>query len=150
MTALIKDLTTLLPHRAPSILLDEVLDYGDDHASAVVRINAASKFFDARQSGVPAWVGVEYMAQTLAIWAGYQRLRSGKPVNVAFIVAVRQFRSNVALFCSGAELIVNAKTLFFEDSAAVFDCEIVGAECLVNARISAVSPDSPQEITEKK
>lgn len=69
------DLATLLPHRDPMILLSTAVDYGDDFATAVVHISEASPFFDAELGGVPSWVGMEYMAQTIGIWAGHQRLK---------------------------------------------------------------------------
>jgi len=142
MNAKTRDLALLLPHRPPSVLLDEVLDYGNEHASARLRVHAQSNYFDRQQRGVPAWVGVEYMAQTLAIWAGDQRLQRGRPVNIALLVAVRQYRSNVPVFAEGVELTINATLILSEDTAAVFDCEIVGQGVFVSARLSAVSPEN--------
>lgn len=146
MTDRTLDLDVLLPHRAPMVLLDEVVDYGDDFALARVSIRPASPFFDRAARGVPAWVGIEYMAQTMAIWAADQQLRAGKPVNVAFLLGARRYRSNVPFFADGSVLSVRSDTVYNDrNNVGAFACRIEGAGILAEARLSAFRPDSPEE-----
>lgn len=68
----------LVPHSGKMSLLDNIVEYGDDWLSAEVCITADSMFAD--EKGVPGWVGLEYMAQAVAAYAGLQeRLNGGRP-----------------------------------------------------------------------
>lgn len=156
MTDKIRDLEILLPHRPPMILLDEVVDYGDDFAIGRVTIRPTSRFFDPRLCAVPAWVGIEYMAQTIGIWAGAQQLRAGRPVQVAFLLGTRSYRSNMHAFAPDTVLTVRMDVLYSErNSLGSFGCRIdgvgaVGASVEVTARINAFSPENPEEFAKSK
>lgn len=139
------DLETLLPHRAPMILLDAVIGYDESFACARVRINWQSAFFDPVLDGVPAWVGMEYMAQAIGIWAGHQQLSRGLPVQVGFLLGSRQYRCNVPVFAPGQELRVTARPVYCDDSGlGAFDCRIEGDGILASAQIKAFRPEDPQ------
>jgi predicted hotdog family 3-hydroxylacyl-ACP dehydratase len=151
MTERTRDLSVLLPHRPPMVLLDEVVDYGDDFAIGRVFVTPRSPFFDRAMDGVPAWVGIEYMAQTMAIWAADQQLRVGRPVNVAFLLGARRYRSNVPSFPNGAVLTVRSDTLFNdENNVGAFACRIEGGGILAEARLNAFRPDDPLAFVELK
>lgn len=140
------DLETLLPHRAPMILLSRVVDYSDDFAHALVNINEQSAFFDTTLGGVPAWVGVEYMAQTIGIWAGHQQLSKNKPVQAGFLLGCRSYRCNVAAFPVGCTLQLFIKPLYIDDSGlGAFDCEIRSESILATAQIKAFRPENPRQ-----
>ena len=66
---------SLVPHRGTMSLLDRVLAVDEEQALAEVDVGPASLF--AQADGVPAWVGIEYMAQTVAAWAGAARACRG-------------------------------------------------------------------------
>jgi len=153
----IRDLSVLLPHRPPMLLLDEVVDYGEDFAIACVAIQRDSRFFDSRLDAVPAWIGIEYMAQTVGIWAGDQQLRAGRAVDVAFLLGTRCYRSNVHAFARDSVLTIRADVLYREESTGMgsFGCRIDGAEpggntIEVTARISALGPQRPEEWKNRK
>jgi len=152
----ILDLAALLPHRPPMILLDEAVDYGDDFAVGRVTIQRTSRFFDARLDAMPAWVGIEYMAQSIGIWAGAQRLSMGEPVQLAFLLGTRSYRSNVPAFPAGSRLTVHIDVLYSErNSLGSFGCRIEGGDgrggfIEVTARINAFSPENPEEFAKSK
>lgn len=156
MTEKIRDLVRLLPHRPPMILLDEVVDYGDDFAIARVAIQRASRFFDDRLDAVPAWIGIEYMAQTIGIWAGERQLRAGCVVGVAFLLGTRCYRSNVHAFAPGSVLTIRADVLYCESGGlGSFGCRIDGLDTggspiEVTARINALGPQHPEELEKSK
>lgn len=57
------DLTKILPHNPPMILIDDVLEY-DLNAkilTAVVTINEEMLFFDKTINGVSSLIGIEFM-----------------------------------------------------------------------------------------
>ena len=85
---------SLLPHGGAMVLIGEPAAYGDGWAEAAVRIGEDSLFYKAGH-GVPSWVGVEYMAQTTALYLG--------------IGAVRLDRNSVTD-------VVTARSTLFEDT----------------------------------
>jgi predicted hotdog family 3-hydroxylacyl-ACP dehydratase len=145
-----RDLEILLPHRAPMLLLSEVVDYDEQIVIALVHITRDSPFFDAAFSGVPSWVGVEYMAQTIAIWAGYQQRIQGKPVRPAFLLGCRSYVCNTAVFPAGITLELSAKPVYQDDSGiGAFDCVIActidNIDIRATAQIKAFRPENPEQ-----
>lgn len=146
MTEKTLDLEILLPHRAPMILLSRVVDYSDDAAQAIVEINAQSAFFDAALGGVPTWVGMEYMAQTIGIWAGHQQLSRNKAVQAGFLLGCRSYSCNSAVFLIDCTLQVFIKPVYTDESGlGAFDCEIRSDDILATAQIKAFRPENPKD-----
>ena len=142
MTEKTLDLETLLPHRAPMILLSRAVDYSDDAAQAIVEISAQSAFFDTALDGVPTWVGMEYMAQTIGVWAGHQQLSRNKTVQAGFLLGCRSYTCNSAVFPLGCTLQLFAKPVYTDESGlGAFDCEIRGDNILATAQIKAFRPE---------
>lgn len=140
------ELEILLPHRAPMVLLTRVVDYGEHFAQAVVHITEQSLFFDTALSGVPAWIGVEYMAQTIGIWAGHQQRLRDKPVQAGFLLGSRSYSCNTAVFPKGCTLQLSAKPVYTDDSGlGAFDCEIRCDDILATAQIKAFRPENPRD-----
>ena len=65
----------LVPHAGSMSLLDEITGFGEEWLSAAVNITATSTFAD--EQGVPAWIGIEYMAQCIAAFSGVQERTEG-------------------------------------------------------------------------
>lgn len=142
----ILDLETLLPHRAPLLLLNEVVDYDESFASALIHITAESPFFDAGLGGVPSWVGMEYMAQTIGIWAGHQQLINNKPVQAGFLLGCRSYDCNSAVFPTGSTLQLSAKPVYLDDiGIGAFDCVIQSETIRATAQIKAFRPQDPKD-----
>lgn len=140
-------LEALLPHRAPMLLLDAVVAIDDESASARVHITPASPCFDAALDGVPAWVGMEYMAQTIGLWVGEQHLAEGKPIQPGFLLGTRAFDCNCAVFRNHSTLDIRVLKKYLDnDGIGVFECLIHenGAE-LARAQIKAYLPDNPED-----
>ncbi len=139
----------LLPHRAPMLLLDTMLGCGEESASARVTIGERTPFCDAGLGGVPAWVGVEYMAQTIGAWAGARRLAHGESVLIGFLLGARRYESSAELFPVGSELDVHIDVLYSEsDGLGSFACRIDGRApdgraLSATARINAFLPEQP-------
>ena len=66
----------LVPHRPPMLLLDRVLAYDGECVTCETVLRPDSPFAD--QGHVPAVVGIEYMAQTIAAGAGLRGARKGR------------------------------------------------------------------------
>ena len=85
---------SVLPHAAPMILIDEAVRTGDAAAESTVHVTEDAMFYDAEAGGVPSYVGIEYIAQTVAAHAGAAAVANGDPVRVGFLLGTleRAFR----------------------------------------------------------
>ena len=96
------------------------------------------------QEGVGGWVGIEYMAQAVAAWAGWQALQQGVPPRIGFLLGTRRYRS-VARFACGGRLRVEVERSYQTDNGlGLFDCRIAAGEReLARAQITVFGPDDP-------
>lgn len=145
-TGKVRDLEKLLPHRLPMLLLTKAVDYDDSFASAIVHISDSSAFFDVALGGVPSWVGMEYMAQTIGIWAGNRQLSQGIPVQPGFLLGCRRFECNAAVFPVGSTLSLSARLAYYDDNGlGAFDCLIEAPGIQASAQIKAFLPGNPRD-----
>jgi predicted hotdog family 3-hydroxylacyl-ACP dehydratase len=135
-----------VPHRGPMNLLDDV-EHCDDHAIvARVRVPAGGLFHGA--DGVPAWVGIEYMAQAVAAWSGARARAGGGSPRIGYLLGSRRYEAAVPAFGVGAELRVFASCELMSDNGlGMFDCRIEqDGRVLASARLSVFEPpDQDQE-----
>ena len=133
----------VLPHTQPMILLNNFIEAGAEHAVCSVKISAQSPFFDPASRAVPAYVGIEYMAQTVAAYAGAHKLAAGDSVRLGFLLGCRKYQPVVAAFTEGAELTVSAtKVVMNESGLSVFDCQILQHDAvLVSAKLNVFEPE---------
>lgn len=114
----------LLPHAPPMLLLDAVLEGDADTLSASLTIRPGIAFFDAGH-GVPAHVGIEYMAQACGAWAGLRGRAEGRPVSLGLLLGTRRYLATEPWFAEGEQLTVLIRVVFREGPMGVFDCRIV-------------------------
>jgi predicted hotdog family 3-hydroxylacyl-ACP dehydratase len=92
----------LLPHRAPMMLLDRMIDATATTCTCEVTITPQTLFSEA--AGVPAFVGLEYMAQAVAAYGGYKAHLAGEPIGLGFLVGAPQFKTDCQFFRCGQTL----------------------------------------------
>ena len=131
----------LLPHKAPMILLDGVLDSDDHCLWAFVSVHAGTPFFRPT-IGVPAHVGIEWMAQACGAFAGVRAKAAGTAVKLGFLLGTRRYTAVTPWFTEGERATIIVTQTFEEDGMASFDCriEINGAE-RANARLVVFQPE---------
>jgi predicted hotdog family 3-hydroxylacyl-ACP dehydratase len=129
-----------VPHRGPMSLLDGVERVDEEAIVARVAVPAAGLFASA--AGVPAWVGIEYMAQAVAAWSGARARSAGGSPRIGFLLGTRRYEARVPLFAAGAQLRVEARCeLIGDNGLGMFDCRITqdGRE-LATGRLSVYEP----------
>jgi predicted hotdog family 3-hydroxylacyl-ACP dehydratase len=130
---------TLLPHRAPMILLDAVAARDDGTLVAAVTIGPHSLFAEAE--GVPAYVGLEYMAQACAAYVGGEAMTAGEAVRVGFLLGTRQYLIHTPWFRLGDHLSVAVSLIYRDESMATFDGKItIGDALAAEARLVVYQP----------
>ena len=129
----------VVPHGEPMSLLDEIINYTDSSLEAKVTITPDSMFYS--EKGVPAWVGLEYMAQAIAAWAGVSARLQGNPVRVGFLVSCRRYESPLDFFPPDCELRITANEIAGEgEGLMVFQCGITGEGCDIQSNLNVFMP----------
>lgn len=136
-------ITELVPHAGPMCLLDRVLAAEGERLSAEVVVPAEGLF--SHDGGVGAWVGIEYMAQAVAAWAGWQARQQGQPPRIGLLLGTRRYRCSVARFAAGQRLRIDIERGYQADNGlGQFECRIAadGAE-LASAQLTVFGPEDP-------
>ena len=131
---------TWVPHRGAMNLLDGVEHCADQSIVAHVRVPATGMF--VADGGVPAWVGIEYMAQAVAAWSGARSRAAGGSPRIGYLLGSRRYEAHVSKFETGAELRVHAQCeLMGDNGLGMFDCRITqGERVLAAGRLSVFEP----------
>jgi predicted hotdog family 3-hydroxylacyl-ACP dehydratase len=134
------DIQAVVPHRPPMLLLSRLLAADGDCLQAEAQVDANGPFGNGLQ--VPAWVGIEYMAQAVAAWAGLRSLRAGGGARLGFLLGTRRYRANVAAFEHGQCLQVEVRCeLLGDNGLGAFSCRLVeAAATLAEAQLSVYEP----------
>jgi len=126
----------LIWHGPRMSLVDRVVSATADGMIAEVKIESGRPFFESGV-GVPAWVGVEYMAQTIAIFAGYRAKLNGKKIPRGMIIGCRNYATTDPVFSPGRLLNISVQELLYlDESLSSFDCEIKDTGLTASARIT--------------
>lgn len=130
-----------VPHRGAMLLLDRLIAADEESAVAEVTVPLGGLFL--HEAGMPSWVGIEYMAQTVAAWAGWRALQKGRAVQIGFLLGSRRYETAQAFFAPGTRLTVSVRCeLLGDNGLGMFDCRIEadGEKELATARISVFEP----------
>ena len=115
-------LEQLLPYRPPMILLDRMIDATDRGSMCEVTIGPQTLFIEP--AGVPAFVGLEYMAQAVAAYAGYKSFLADAPRAVGFLLGTPQLKTYCQFFDSGQTLQIQATHVWGDHELMQFRCTI--------------------------
>jgi predicted hotdog family 3-hydroxylacyl-ACP dehydratase len=136
-------IAALLPHKPPMILLDRVIGYDDSSLVAEVTISENSLLL--APEGVPGYVGIEYMAQTCAAYAGVCALDSHKPVKIGFLLGTRDYRLITPWFRIGDRLHISVSLILGDEQMASFDCQIqIDSNLVATAHLMVYQMDENQ------
>jgi predicted hotdog family 3-hydroxylacyl-ACP dehydratase len=161
------DITSLVPHSGTMLLLDRLVTVGHDSLQAEVTITPHSLF--AGPQGVGNWIGIEYMAQAVAAFAGYEarypaaRQAGAKveveveveaavttwqppPPKIGFLLGSRHYIAHCGHFVLGSRLQIHVQRLFQADNGlGSFDCFIEdGTQRLASATLTVFQPPNLQ------
>lgn len=138
------EIAELVPHAGPMLLLERMLECGDDYVVCEVRVRSDG-MFDS-DGYVPAWLGIEYMAQTIAAFSGLQARRDQESVKLGFLLGSRRFETNVQEFACGEILRVTARRLVHGSSGmGAFECEVQGSGAQQSATLSVYQPPNASD-----
>ncbi|MCX9157650.1 hypothetical protein OPU71_16100 [Niveibacterium sp. 24ML] len=131
---------SLVPHRGRMLLVDRVVSHERDAVVCELAVRDDPLF--CRSGRVGAWLGIEYMAQTVAALIGLRARESGEPVKIGLLLGARRYTAHVPDFAPGDCLRVEASQVFQGDNGlAAFDARVLRDGNLVaEATLSAYQP----------
>lgn len=139
-----------LPHNPPMILIEDVIDVGEDYAICQVIVSKQGILapFINERGVLPAEFVLEMMAQTIGVWRGWSSNLSCKKIDLGLLLGIRGFKSDYTEFALGTCLIIKAKLVLQDDKLANFDCKLfIDNRSCATAKLNVYQPD-PTEIQE--
>ncbi|CAM3357310.1 hypothetical protein [Halomonas lysinitropha] len=137
------DIAPFLPHRHGMCLLDTLLEVGDEHLLAEVTPRPDDLFAGAK--GVPGWVGLEWLAQAVAAWAGVQAVGQGEEPRIGFLLGARHYRCEAPWFAFDLPVRVDVSLDFLaENGLGAFCGELRGShgQSLATTTLNVFQPES--------
>lgn len=139
----------LLPQSKQMVLLDKVLCADD--ASILVQLTVRDDGLFSTHQQVPAWLGMEYMAQAVAAFSGYHRKRNGLDIDLGFLLGTRHYQCSVGHFLCGTRLNVRAeKIIEAANDMVVFDCLLQGENIEARAKLNLLMPQDSTKFLNHK
>ncbi|WP_321963146.1 hotdog family protein [Paraburkholderia sp. J7] len=141
---------TIIPHRGTMLLLDSVAACSDESLTALASVRADAWYADA-QGAMPAWIGIELMAQAIAAHVGLLSMREGKPARPGVLLGTRRYEAAQAAFASDAPLSVTVSELLrSEEGHGAYGCTIKqDNELLAEATVKVYQPRDFQTFIEE-
>jgi len=117
----------LLPHGPEARCVDRIVDFVPGGAlTAELDVRPGLVLYDARREGIPAWGGIEIMAQAAGLRQGLvARSRGAGRPRLGYLIGVREFRAAAPLLAHGKTLEIVAECRAADAGGlARFECRI--------------------------
>ncbi len=153
MTKPFPELAEVLPHTAPMILLDNIVDWQQGKVLCSLVINENSHLFNDLEQSVPVYACLEYMAQTVAALAGLEARACQQEVEVGFLIGTRKCQFEQSCFTIGTRLFISAERVYAEeDGLAVYACEVKDQQdnMICRAQLNVFQPKNAVEFVKGK
>ena len=126
----------LLPHEAPMVFIDQGVEVAEEHAVSITTMTP--DHFTAVNGRVPAYIGMEMMAQTIALWAGFLDQQQQRAPSVGFLLGTRRYESDVAELPLHVPIYTRVeRDLEADNGLSSFCCELsVSGAVICRARIN--------------
>lgn len=137
-----------LPHQAPMILLDNVIEVTKERARCQVTVShdsVLSPFVDANGE-LPAWYALELMAQTVGVWSGWHRMMQGESaIALGMVLGARDLKCELSAFPAASVLEIEVNLLMQDEKFGSFEAVIRHADRrLASGRVNTFQPDAGQ------
>jgi len=114
----------IIAHRGTMLLIDDITTVDTSSCCARSTPDRNAWYIDENGS-MPAWFGIELMAQTIAAWVHLNRPQGQLPKQ-GVLLGARTYTAHTSSFASGEPLLIRATVIYRDESGlGAFDCEIV-------------------------
>ena len=119
------DPKSLLPHSGDACWIGKVEAFSEEACECLCEVQ--TKNSELKSLGaVPNYFALEYMAQTVGIYAGLSRRSKNLAPKVGFIIGVRSLNCIADKFALGEVLRIRAKKIWLDGTIGMFECSIFG------------------------
>ena len=145
----LQPIEAIIPHRGTMLLIDAVNTFSEDALSARASVRADAWYADA-DGAMPAWIGIELMAQAIAAHVALLAMRGGGRARPGVLLGSRSYKALQQSFASGAQLLIHATELLrSEEGHGAYECTIHhGDMCCAEAVIKVFQPPDFQSFIE--
>lgn len=150
MTMTLPAISDVLPHRNAMLLLEKIISHDASRIVVQARPDANAWYADSN-GNMPAYVGIELMAQAVAAWVGISAHADGLPVRQGVLLGTRRYQPSCSVFRAGEALQVVAEVAYRDESGmGSFICQIQREEqTLVEATISVFEPQDFEQFLQE-
>ena len=132
------------------ILIDQLLEANEQETICEVTITLESMFLEA--TGVPAFVGIEYMAQSIAAHNGYQHYLANEPIPIGLLLGTRRWETSCQFFELGETLRIHVFHVWGKLELKRFRCTLTSTTTgtqLQHAELHIFKPNTIQSYLEE-
>src|SRR5215469_3559711 len=97
----------VLPHRGTMLLVDEIVSCDDSRLAAHASVDPDAWYADAT-GAMPAWIGLELMAQAIAAHVGLLAMRAGGKARPGVLLGSSRYEALVPAFDRGTRMRIEA------------------------------------------
>jgi predicted hotdog family 3-hydroxylacyl-ACP dehydratase len=135
-----------VPHRPPMLLLDYLVESGPEQTLCELQVTDAAAFLVPGR-GVPSYIGVEYMAQCVAVHAGARARARGLGPPLGFLLGARHYRAHVEYFCIGQTYRAACRELMRDENGmGSYECRIfLDDDVIAEGRLAVLEKERGQE-----
>lgn len=139
----------LLPQRGVMRLLDQVLAADQTMVAAQYRVPRGAWFSNARDA-MPAWIGIELMAQAVAAHVALESWRDGGAARLGVLLGTRAYQASQAEFEADSVLRIEAREVLRTDAGhRAYECLIARqGRPLAQAVVKVFQPDDFNQFIE--
>lgn len=118
----------VLPHRGTMRLVDEIAACSDESVTVLATVDPQAWYADA-DGAMPAWIGIELMAQAIAAHVGLIAMRAGGRARPGVLLGASRYEADAPSFARGARLRIDAKqVLMSEQGHGAYECTIAAGD----------------------
>ncbi|WP_296660957.1 hotdog family protein [Paraburkholderia sp.] len=135
----------VLPHRGTMLLLDAIERCTATEIDVRASVRSDAWYADA-DGAMPAWIGIELMAQAIAAQVGLCAMHAGGRARPGVLLGTNGYTAHCAAFAAGETLRIAARELLRSDEGhGAFECTIhIGERCCAQAVVKVYQPDDFQ------
>lgn len=138
---------TYLPHQPPMMLLQHVCDITENSATCEVNVSTTgilAPFLDENLA-LPAWFGLELMAQTVGVWCGSNDIKETGSPQIGMLLGARGFKSTLPAFPLNSALTIHVIKVLKDARLANFDCCIILNETkIAHSKLTVYQPNAAE------
>ena len=139
----------VLPHRGTMRLVDEIVACSEEAVTVLASIDNQAWYADA-DGAMPAWIGIELMAQAIAAHVGLLAMRAGGRARPGVLLGASRCEALAPSCPRVARLRIAAnEVLKSEEGHGAYECTIAADEhCVARAVVKVFQPNDFQAFIE--